>query len=106
MHGILLSCHKIDTEGLVFPEAVHMTSSLLKHEKPGEKKGGNVWISLQRSAEGYHRVAMQSFTRITAVVRKTTSQPSPGVYNGEQKWNELTQLAGHLQCRFQWQAAS
>lgn len=29
-----------------------------------------------------------------------------GIYNGEQKWNELTQLAGHLQCRFQWQAAS
>lgn len=60
----------------MFPEAARMISSLLKHEKPGEEKRGNVWISLQ--AEGYHRVAMQSFTRITAVVRKTTSQPRPG----------------------------
>lgn len=67
----------------MFPEAVHITSSLLKHEKPEEKKGVNVWISSQRSAEDYHRVAMQSFNSSIAVVRKTTSQPCPGVYNEE-----------------------
>lgn len=37
-----------------------------------------------------------NLTGVKKVVRKTTSQQSPRVYNVEDRWNELAQLTGHL----------